>query len=126
MIQQIDDELLLKLNIKEENNPFINYIGYFENNNLLGYLVYNLLYDKIDIVNIFVEEKYRNRKIGTNMLQYLIEKAKEDNIINITLEVNCNNKNAIKLYKKFNFKEVAIRKCYYNNKEDGILMELKL
>ena len=46
--------------------------------------------------------------------------------INITLEVNCNNKNAIKLYKKFNFKEVAIRKCYYNNKEDGILMELKL
>ena len=40
----------------------------------------------------------------------------------ITLEVNINNTIALNLYKKFNFKEVAIRKGYYNG-IDAILME---
>ena len=40
----------------------------------------------------------------------------------ITLEVNKNNIPALNLYKKFEFKEVAIRKGYYQG-IDGILME---
>ena len=41
------------------------------------------------------------------------------------LEVNKENTYAIKLYKKVGFKEVAIRKNYYDG-VDGILMELIL
>ena len=40
----------------------------------------------------------------------------------ITLEVNKENIPAIKLYRKLGFKDVAIRKGYYNG-VDGILME---
>ena len=40
----------------------------------------------------------------------------------ITLEVAVNNEPAISLYKKFGFREVALRKFYYGD-EDGILME---
>ena len=43
----------------------------------------------------------------------------------ITLEVNENNQYAIKLYKKFNFKEIGQRKKYYNGKDTAIIMELK-
>ena len=43
---------------------------------------------------------------------------------NITLEVKIDNTPAIKLYKKFDFEEVALRKGYYNG-VDGILMERK-
>ena len=126
MIKEINNiEILKEFNIEKTNNPFINYKAYFDKDIPLGYLEYNKLYEKVDIVNIFVKEEYRNRKIGSNMLEYLINKSKKEEIENITLEVNKENENAIKLYKKYNFKEVAIRKGYYNG-IDGILMELKL
>ena len=50
---------------------------------------------------------------------------KKQKCVNITLEVNKENTYAIKLYKKVGFKEVAIRKNYYDG-VDGILMELIL
>lgn len=126
MIKEINNiEILKEFNIEKTDNPFINYIVYFDKDIPVGYIEYNKLYEKIDIVNIFVKESYRNRKIGSNMLEYLINKSKKENIENITLEVNIENTYAIKLYKKYNFKEVAIRKGYYNG-IDGILMELKL
>ena len=58
------------------------------------------------------------------MLKYLIDFANNNNnIYNITLEVDEKNIYAIKLYEKYGFIKKAIRKNYYNN-SDGILMEL--
>lgn len=104
-----------------KNNPFLKKIE-IENK---GYIEYNDIYETIDIVNVFVKEEYRNQKIGSTLLEKLIKEAKQNNKENITLEVSKENKIAIKLYKKYNFKEVAIRKGYYKG-IDGILMELKL
>ena len=67
----------------------------------------------------------RQNKIGTKMLEELIKIAKERSLKNITLEVNINNISAINLYKKYNFKEVGIRKKYYNNLDDALIMTLK-
>lgn len=105
----------------KNNNPFLRKIE-IKNK---GYIKYNDLYETIDIVDVFVEEEYRNQKVGSNLLEMLIKIAKKNNKINITLEVSKENKIAIKLYKKYNFKEVAIRKGYYKG-IDGILMELEL
>ena len=55
----------------------------------------------------------------------LINIGKNHNIDNITLEVNINNINAIKLYEKYNFEKVAVRKGYYDG-VDGYLMERKM
>jgi len=52
-------------------------------------------------------------------MEELIKKMKD-----ITLEVKENNYPALALYKKFQFKQVAIRKGYYEG-TDGILMERK-
>ena len=41
-------------------------------------------------------------------------------------EVNENNISAINLYKKYRFEEVGRRKKYYDQKDDAILMNLKL
>ena len=106
--------------IKEEltNNPFAKIIVYIEDNPK-GYLYYSEIYDRIEINNIEVEKESRNKKIGSKLLKELINQNKD-----ITLEVKQTNEIAIKLYKKYNFKEVAIRKGYYNG-IDGILMERK-
>ena len=42
------------------------------------------------------------------------------------LEVNATNIPAQKLYEKFGFKVVGLRKKYYNNKDDAIIMTLSL
>ena len=44
----------------------------------------------------------------------------------MNLEVNENNTSAIALYKKYNFKQVGLRKKYYNNTDNAILMSLYL
>lgn len=107
------------------NNIFTKYFIYLYKSNIIGFVNYFDLYDRFEIVNIYVDEKYRNNKIGSKMLEYLIKKGLDKKIDNITLEVNENNIPAIKLYKKYDFKSVAKREKYYNG-VDGILMERKM
>lgn len=78
--------------------------------------------DDIHITNIVVRKDYRNKHIGSIILSKLIDISKlETNIKTLTLEVNSNNISAIKLYEKFNFKKVGLRKKYYNNIDDAII-----
>ena len=104
------------------SNPFSRKIEYILNNKSIGYLEYSLIYDRMEIDNFYVDEEYRNSGIGTKLLAHLISLAISYRVINITLEVRLSNTVAINLYKKFGFREVAIRKYYYGD-EDGILME---
>ena len=55
-------------------------------------------------------------------MSYLVSKAIQERVINITLEVRISNEIARNMYKKFGFREVALRKFYYGD-EDAILME---
>ena len=104
------------------SNPFGRRIEYQENNKILGYLEYSVIYDRIEIDNIFVNDDEREKGIGTKLMAYLVNEAINLHVINITLEVRVSNEPAKELYKKFGFHEVALRKYYYGN-EDGILME---
>lgn len=105
----------------ENENPFLRKIIYDDK----GYIFYEVLYDRIEIDAFFVKEEYRNNNIGSCLLEYLINYAKENGMINITLEVRYDNDIAIHIYKKFGFKKVASREKYYDG-IDGILMEKKL
>lgn len=107
---------------RDDGSPFSSFIEYIVDDEVVGMLKYSLIYDRIEIDNILVEEKYRNQKIGTKLMSYLVSVAIEKRVINITLEVRISNKIAIHLYKKFGFREVALRKFYYGD-EDAILME---
>ena len=108
-----------------EQNPYTRIYIYIENNQIMGLLHINDIYDRYEINNIYVLEEYRNKGIASMLLEHVIKIGKEKEIINITLEVRENNINAIKLYKKYNFIEKAIRKGYYNG-IDGILMEKEM
>ena len=110
--EKISDEL--------NNNPFAKILCYMQDNKIVGYLYYSLIYDRIEINNIEVDKSYRNKRIATKLLNELIKENKD-----ITLEVNKNNEIALKLYNNFVFEEKAIRKGYYSG-IDGILMERKV
>ena len=59
------------------------------------------------------------------MLEELINIAKSKKLSCVTLEVNVHNDIAIRLYEKYNFKEVGRRSKYYNNIDDAIIMTLE-
>jgi len=107
---------------KKEVSPFAKTIEYIEDNKVIGILKYSLIYDRMEIDNIEVDVEHRGKGIGTKLMSYLVSKAIENRVINITLEVRISNEVARHLYKKFGFREVALRKFYYGD-EDGILME---
>ena len=106
----------------ESANPYARRIEYYIEDEVIGYLDYSLIYDRIEIDNFFVKENYRNQGFGKKLLSYLVVVAIENHVVNITLEVRCGNNVARNLYKNFGFREVALRKFYYGD-EDGILME---
>ena len=97
-------------------NPFGKVLVYKENDEIIAYLYYSEIYERIEINNIEVKSDSRNKGIGTKLLKKLTETVEKS----ISLEVRENNYPAIRLYKKFNFSERAIRKGYYQG-IDGIL-----
>lgn len=127
MIKEVSSKDLSLFNddLNISDSPFRKRIGYYIDDVIVGYLIYDLLYDRVEIVNIYVLDKYRNNKIGTLLLKYLVDLCEKNNIINITLEVKVSNIYALNLYNNFGFVKKAIRKGYYNG-EDGYLMELSL
>ncbi len=101
-------------------NPFAKYLILKENEEVLGYIYYSEIYERAEINQIEIKEKYRNQKKGTILLKGFLKLISKD----VTLEVKIDNKAAIRLYEKFDFKKRALRKGYYNG-IDGILMERK-
>lgn len=109
--------------IEQNNiNPFGKYVEYITGDKVVGKMKYSVIYDRMELDDIFVEESYRGKGIGIKLMSYLVSEAIDKNVVNITLEVRVSNEIARNLYKKFGFREVALRKFYYGN-EDGILME---
>ena len=107
------------------DNKFTQMFTYIENDKIVGVILYDLIYERCELIQIEVLENYRNQKIASKLLTYMIEDCKKKHIENITLEVKITNHPAINLYKKFGFKEVAIRKRYYQG-IDAILMEKEM
>lgn len=96
-------------------------------NKIIGYIAANLLYDHIDILGILVDINYLKQGIASAILAKLLEYSKEKNIQDIFLEVRITNIAAQKLYEKFNFKRVSIRKNYYtDNLEDALIYRLSI
>lgn len=108
-----------------ESNPYVKLYTYSVDNNIAGLILYEDIYDRFELDNIYVLDRYRNQKIASIMMEFMINEGKNKNIQNITLEVREDNYKAINLYKKYGFVEKAIRHNYYDNC-DGILMEKEM
>ena len=106
----------------ELNNPNSEYSIAKQDNEILGFAGIWKSIDDVHITDIVVKKIYRKKHIGSALLQKLIDTAKEQNFKSITLEVNENNLPAINLYSKFLFKKLGIRKKYYKNKDNAIIM----
>lgn len=125
-LSDFDDFWNINILESELNNPNSKYIFAKHNNKIVGIAGIWESVDDIHITNIIVHKSFRKKGIGSLLLSNLIQMSMIENISSITLEVNYKNTEAIKLYEKYYFKKVGIRKKYYNNTDDAIIMTLYL
>ena len=115
--------VVAKENLKSElQNPFSTYIMAKLENKIVGFAGISVCFDEATLNNIVVKKSCRGRGIGGELLETLIEFCADLNMKSLTLEVNSLNTPAINLYEKFGFKNLGIRKKYYNNSQDAIIM----
>ena len=127
LLSDFDDFWSVSILETELINPNSKYIMAKINNKIVGFAGIWKAVDDVHITNIVTAKKFRRQNIGSVLLTNLIQMAKEEKgITSITLEVNSTNIPAQRLYEKFGFKVVGLRKKYYNNTEDAIIMTREL
>lgn len=94
---------------------------YEENFKVIGYIVLHIILNEIEIANISVDKNSQGKKVGFKLLDFVLNKYRG---FIFFLEVRVDNFRAIKLYKKFGFKKIGLRKDYYGKGKDAILMKL--
>ncbi len=114
---------ILKEEIVNTNSSYFVAKSSSVSDEIVGFAGIKRILDEANIMNIVTRKDYRNKGVASSLLRELIEFSKK-NCSLITLEVNENNKIAIHLYEKFGFKNVGVRKKYYDGKENAIIMTL--
>ena len=97
------------------------------NEKMIGYISLSHCIDTMDIISIAIDKNHCKLGFGSNLIEYVINFAKEKNIKSIFLEVRKSNTIAQHLYEKFNFEHISTRTNYYpNNFEDAYVYLLKI
>ena len=120
---------ILSKNILKEDIKNKNYYYLVAKNNqkkIVGYIGISYVLDEADIISIVVHKDYTKNGIATLLLQEIFKFAKDNNIQKLMLEVRNSNIPAQKLYEKHGFKQITIRKNYYDNSEDALIYEKEL
>lgn len=104
-------------------NKFATYFCAVVDGKIAGYAGIWHICDEGHITNIAVHPDYRQNGVGSVLLEQLLEYARKENIVGLTLEVRKSNFSAQGLYRKFGFEDAGCRKGYYaDNGEDAIIM----
>lgn len=90
---------------------------------IVGYICARHVADECHLLNLAVHPDYRRRGIAKMLLDNVIQELKKEGCRFFYLEVRSSNYAARKLYEKFGFNMVGIRKGYYVNPvEDAVIM----
>lgn len=105
-----------------ENEKSFSYVSEQEGE-IVGYIIGWYIEPELYIGNIAVRKSVQNRGIGSYLVKQLLNSFQNFEVA--YLEVRKNNHIAQKLYSKFGFKPKYLRKSYYHDGEDAIIMVME-
>lgn len=82
---------------------------------VVGYAVLWSTLDEGELANIAVAADYRGKGIGGELLRQVVEAAEKRGVRRVFLEVRASNTSAAKLYERYSFQQIGIRRGYYQN-----------
>lgn len=97
-------------------------VGVEGENEVVCYGGFHKVFDEGHIMNIAVKKEWRGKGFSRQLMNALIARAKLIGIDKMTLEVSSVNEIAQKLYYSYGFKEAGLRKGYYADGSDAIIM----
>lgn len=90
---------------------------------IVGYGGFWMMLDEAHICTLGVHPAWRRRGVGELLLASMIGQAADLHAGFVTLEVRVSNTPAQRLYEKYGFRSVGVRKGYYSdNHEDALIM----
>lgn len=93
---------------------------------IVGYAGLAVAGDQADVQTIAVLEEHQGTGIGGRMLSELLTEARHRGAEKIFLEVRADNPRARGVYTHFGFEEIGVRRRYYDDGTDAIMMMRKL
>lgn len=91
-----------------------------------GYIVYWMLFDEAQILNVAVGLNHRGQGFGKQLVSQAVREALKGGLKRVTLEVRKSNAAAIRLYSSLGFRVGSERKRFYSDGEDALQMEVDL
>lgn len=91
---------------------------------IAGYIVFWLMFDECQILNLAIDLPYRGLGLAKQMIRKAFVITSNKNISRIVLDVRKSNVPAIQLYQSLGFTIGYIRKSFYSNGEDAYQMTL--
>jgi ribosomal-protein-alanine N-acetyltransferase len=114
--ESLGEEMILN----ELDNPNVCFLSAKDDEKVIGYIGAYTFDDSMEILNFVVDEAYQRQGVGSLLFNTLLNMY--DKTKSIVLEVRYNNEKGISFYKKNNFNVISIRKHYYKNGDDAIVM----
>ncbi|HSH07010.1 MAG TPA: ribosomal protein S18-alanine N-acetyltransferase [Burkholderiales bacterium] len=96
---------------------------------LIGYFVLLVAAGEAHLLNFSVAADHPRRGCGSAMLDQVIAQARQMHARSVFLEVRPSNAGAQRLYQRFGFRRVAVRRGYYpahSGREDALVYVLRL
>lgn len=79
-----------------------------------------------DIQTLAVTPEREGQGIGSQLLNRLLDEARARAAADVLLEVRSDNPRAQQLYRRFGFEQISLRKRYYRDGVDALVMKLDL
>ena len=93
------------------------------NGKIVGYAFITIIKFEIHLNRIAIDPNYQQKGFGLQLLNKILEQNSKNK--SVFLELKYSNISALKLYRKVGFKKYNIRKNYYSNNDDALLMCLE-
>ncbi len=93
---------------------------------LIGYVAITLAVDSCDIELVLVDKNFRRQSIASSLIEYAENFAKTLGVRDVFIEVREGNQSARALYKKHNYDQINVRKRYYSDQEDAIILKKEI
>jgi [ribosomal protein S18]-alanine N-acetyltransferase len=96
---------------------------------MVGYGVLMIGFRESHLLNLSVAADWQGQGLGRALLENFVQLARQSDTVQLLLEVRPSNESARRLYARFGFREISIRRGYYpagGGREDAILMGLVL
>lgn len=97
-----------------------------ENGEILGYCGFLYVLDEGEIPNVCVKESARQRGVGRQMMEVLLEEAKGCGLSVLFLEVRESNQAARRLYESLGFIQNGMRKNFYELPIENAILMMKM